>query len=141
MAESHSLRQRFQGERHPAGKNLRFVWCMCIILICYMQPHLRLMTNVSGQQTQSECTTASALYMYTCVCDLFLSCSTRVLPLSHDEARKALLRFVNKRWFADKSPAIEFDFVNIQSSPAYRVRHICLASYTCTRTPLPPETQ
>jgi hypothetical protein len=54
-----------------------------------------------------------------------------VSSLSQDEARKALLKSVHKKWFANKSPAIEFEFVNIQSSPAYRYQ---LETYTESRS-------
>lgn len=44
-----------------------------------------------------------------------------VPPLSQDEARQALMKKINTQWFVSRSPAIEFQFVRIAPSIAYRV--------------------
>ena len=50
-----------------------------------------------------------------------------VPPLSQDKARQALMREINKRWFVSWSPAIEFEFVRMAPSTAYRVSYLlCL---------------
>ena len=75
-----------------------------------------------------ECA-APTSFTFVLLVSLALSLSSRVPSLSYDEARQALLRRVNKQWFVNKAPAIEFEFVRMQPSSAYRVS--CLVALSC----------
>lgn len=134
MAEGGSLRQRYP--EHPTGMHpvslRQHISFKPQFFHCPAPPPSY---EECVGATNPECVTRFALSLSLCLsppppCPLLSAMFMHnllhypsVSPLSQDEARKALLKHVNEKWFVNKSPAIEFDFVDIQSSSAYRVRH------------------